>query len=313
MKTRTLLAIAVIACCINPAYSQLIQSSVRVGTEALTEEGLKVFVPALETGLTTATGLGAQSIGKQSAQGLSVPTLSTSLLPMPKNSTITALVPVSKVQTLPLNPPKLPSFASGDLLAKVGNFHLYHQGTWYLVHPGATAEKLSTQPTQIIFPSQRLRSPEFADFLRKNNWAVDPKKTSRFDSAISNTEKFTNSAKSPSTTAPVPVSGVQTLPLNPPGLPSFASGDMLVRVGNFHLYHQGTWYLVHPGATAEKLLKQPTQIIFPSQRLHSSEFTDFLRENNWAIDPKKTSHFDQLISDTEKFRIFLLRMRTLVH
>lgn len=86
----------------------------------------------------------------------------------------------------------------------------------------------------------------------------------------------------------------------PTTLPSFAAGDILVQMGGFHLYMDGSWYLSHGQNLFEKLFQQPNPIIYPSQILTHPTFSEYLEKNHITVDPSKTSRYDDFIKATEQ-------------
>lgn len=193
MKTRKLLILAVAVLCTPHVYSQtgeIVAKTFETGVEVVAKTGLEVAVPTLEKG--AANVFGAGIVSSAGSLNISVPTLEipTATFVTPQNTIpTTSIIPVTDVVSHSPIPTGMPSYSYGDVLVQVGNFNLFHNNHWYWVQPGAGAE-IVPQPTKIIFPSQRMASPDFANYLKEKGISIDPAKTSRYDSYILATEKF---------------------------------------------------------------------------------------------------------------------------
>ena len=80
------------------------------------------------------------------------------------------------------------SLPAGDVLMRIGGFHLYMNNAWYLVHADAVLKQLPQRPSTIIYPSKVLTHPVFSEYLEKHQIQLDPQKSSPFDAIIKATE-----------------------------------------------------------------------------------------------------------------------------
>ena len=187
-----ILAVAVLCTAHAHSQMQILPKILETGVKAASKSELEIFVPTLEKGITDVVGAGMVTAGASNIANtyISIPTLEINAGQLTQVSTpATSIIPVSGVISHPSISVGMPSYAYGDVLVQVGNFHLFHNNQWYWVQPGAGAEMVS-QPTKIIFPSQRIGSRDFAKYLEDHRITLDPNKTSRYDSSIAETEKF---------------------------------------------------------------------------------------------------------------------------